>query len=484
MTALDLSGPPADAGLGPALAMQGAAGEDALPASPVGAAGARRPLDLIAVVRQILTGENNAAQRLAGIVFAIRVVSAAVTFGSQIVLARWMGDYDFGIYVGVWTWLLLAGDTVHLGMPLIAQRFIPDYTHRNRWAELRGFLIGSRWITFGLATAFATLGAAAVMAASPWLDPHAVLPFYLACAALPFYSLALMCDALARSNNWMVLALAPHSLLRPLLLIALLAAGHGAGYPIDATTTMLALAVATWASALLQLTLVDRRLAATVPAGPRRYEVGRWFAVALPIVVVWSLYTMLCYADVLVLQQFRPAEEVAHYYAAVKTLMLVGIIHFSISAASGHRFTALHVAGERGALADFVAQSIRWTFWPSLAATIVMLAVGQPLLRLFGPDFGAGYPFMLILAVGVMARAAVGPAERLLNMLGEQRICAAIYAAAFALNAGACFALAPRFGGLGTAVATSAAIVLESTLLSLAANRRLGIHMFAWRGRR
>jgi O-antigen/teichoic acid export membrane protein len=197
--------------------------------------------------------------------------------------------------------------------------------------------------------------------------------------------------------------------------------------------------------------------------------------------MVWTFYTALAYADVLVLQQFRPPEEVAHYYAAAKTLMLVGFIHFSVVAAVAHQFSALHVAGDRDKLATFVAKSIRWTFWPSLAATLVMLAIGKPLLWLFGPNFVEGYPFMLILAVGLMARAAVGPAERLLNMLGEQRLCAAIYATAFAVNVGTCVTLAPTYGGLGAAFATSGAIVLESALLFLVARHRLGLHLFAWK---
>ena len=287
-----------------------------------------------------------------------------------------------------------------------------------------------------------------------------------------------MCDGLARSYNWIALALGPHTLLRPIVLFALMALAYAAGYPINATTTMIALTLAIWSTALLQLVLVDRRLKGVVPAGPRQYEVRRWFATALPIIVVWSFYTMLCYADVLVLQQFRPPQEVGHYYAAVKTLMLVGFIHFSVSAAVAHRFTALHVAGDRAELAAFVAKSVRWTFWPSLAATLVMLALGKPMLWLFGPDFVAGYVFMLILSVGLLARAAVGPAERLLNMLGQQRICAAVYAAALAVNIALCVALIPDYGGTGAAFATSAAIVLESALLFVVARRRLGLHMF------
>ena len=55
---------------------------------------------------------------------------------------------------------------------------------------------------------------------------------------------------------------------------------------------------------------------------------------------------LLTYTDILVLRQFRPPEEVAHYYAAAKILALVTFIHFSVSAAVSHRFAAHHVAGD------------------------------------------------------------------------------------------------------------------------------------------
>ena len=58
---------------------------------------------------------------------------------------------------------------------------------------------------------------------------------------------------------------------------------------------------------------------------------------------------------------------------------------------------------------------------------------------------------MLILVVGLLARASVGPVERLLNMLGEQRACAAVYAIAFVLNVVLCMVLIPRLGVDGAA---------------------------------
>jgi O-antigen/teichoic acid export membrane protein len=190
---------------------------------------------------------------------------------------------------------------------------------------------------------------------------------------------------------------------------------------------------------------------------------------------------LLTYTDVLVLRHFRPPEEVAHYYAAAKILALVTFIHFSVSAAVSHRFAAHHVAGDNTALQALAASTVRWTFWPSLAMIAVMLAFGKPILWLFGTGFQAGYPLMFILAIPLVARAAVGPAERVLNMLGEQRRCALIYAAMFVLNLIGCIAVAGPYGSTGVAVVIAACCIVESALLFLVAKRRLGLHMLIWR---
>jgi O-antigen/teichoic acid export membrane protein len=406
-----------------------------------------------------------------------------IVFLSQVLLARWMGDSEFGIYVYVWTWLMLVGELVHLGMPLTAQKFIPQYTHAGAFDLLRGYLSGSRWITFGIGTVAALVGALIVHAVEGRLDSHVIMPFYLACVALPLYSSTFMFDALARSYNWINVALLPPYVVRPLLLVAGVAAARAAGFAMDAVTVTGVLALACWLSALMQLALVERRLGAAVPVGRKAYDTRLWLNTALPIVLVWGMYTLLTSTDVIVLKIFRPAEEVAHYYAAAKTLALVSIIQYAVAAASAHHFTAYHVAGDRAGLVAFAAGTVRWVFWPSLAGCLAMLILGKPVLALFGAGFRDGYPVIAVLAVGQLARACVGPAERLLNMLGQQRTCALAYAAAFAVNLLGCFLLAPMFGGIGVASATVAAFVVESVLLFLIARRRLGLHMFIWRPR-
>jgi O-antigen/teichoic acid export membrane protein len=432
-------------------------------------------------VQAWLASEHSAAQRMAGTAFVIRVVGAVTIFLSQILLARWMGSAEFGIYVYAWTWLQMVGDIIHLGLPLTAQRTIPEYTQRDDLKGLRGFLVGSRWIVFATATTVAVAGTIAVHGLEQSLDGGTIMPLYLACVALPLYPVSTMLDGLARPYNAVNIALLPPFVLRPLLLIAAMAVVHMAGIEANATNAMAAFAFATWTTTLVQLVLFNRCLATKIPAGPRRYDVRAWIRTAGPIFAVWAFYMLLTYTDVLVLRHFRPPEEVAHYYAAAKILALVTFIHFSVSAAVAHRFAAHHVAGDGKVLAALAASTVRWTFWPSLLAIALILAFGKPILWLFGPDFQAGYPLLFILAVALVARAAVGPAERVLNMLGEQRRCALVYAAVFALNLAGCVAVAGPYGSVGVAIVVSTACVVESALLFLVAKRRLGLHMLIWR---
>jgi O-antigen/teichoic acid export membrane protein len=199
--------------------------------------------------------------------------------------------------------------------------------------------------------------------------------------------------------------------------------------------------------------------------------------------MVEGFYLLLANTDILVLQQFRSPEDVAHYYAAAKTLTLIAFVHFAVSAAVAHRFSEYHVTEDHERLKQILSDSVRWTFWASLAATVVILAAGRPLLSLFGASFVEGYYLMFILAAGLMARAALGPVERLLNMLGEQSACASVYAAAFVLNLVLCIVLIPRLGMAGAAVSTATALIVESVLLFWVTKRRLGFHAFIW-GRR
>ena len=440
------------------------------------------PTGVIARLRSMLGGSSEASvtKRLAGTIFIIRVVSAALAYLSQILLARWMGGSDYGVYVYVWTWVLLLGSMMDFGVSASAQKIIPEYRTGSEHALLRGFLSGSRWMTFIVSAVISMLLAGVVKLLSPWIDASAIVPLYIGCITLPAFVVANTQDGIARSHDWMRLGLMPQFIVRQSLIIGITAGAFALGFNLRATAAMLASAAAVWIAMMGQMMVLNRRLRSHIEPGPKAYDFRGWLAISLPILLVEGFYLLLSYTDVLVLQQFRSSEEVGVYFAVVKTLALVSFIHYAMSATTAHRFAEYHAIGDRTRLSAYVAHAIKWTFWPSLAATILLLALGKPLLWLFGPQFVVGYDIMFVAAIGLVVRSAIGPVERLLNMLGHQHICALAYALAFVMNVTLCIALVPRFGGHGAATATLISLVFETVLLFWIVRWRLGLHVLAF----
>ena len=445
----------------------------------------RKQCGLVARLRAMLggNGENALTKRLAGTIFIIRVLSAGLAYVSQVLLARWMGSSQYGIYVYVWTWVLLLGSLMDYGTSVSAQKFIAEYRVQNESSLLRGFIFGSRWMTFAVASVISLLLAALVWSLSAHIDRDTVIPLYIGCLTLPPFVLATVQDGIARAYDWMRLALMPQFVARQSLIIVFTALAFLLGAHLNAVDAMKASNAAVWIAMIGQLILLNRRLTGTVESGPRAYAIRNWLATSLPILIVESFYLLLSYIDVLVLQYFRPSEDVGIYYSVVKTLALISFVHYAMAASTAHRFSEYHSAGDRERLSAYLNHAIKWTFWPSLAATVALLAVGKPLLWLFGPQFTAGYPMMFILAIGLLARAAIGPIERLMSMIGRQHLCAAVYAAAFAMNLGLCVLLVPRYGGFGAATSTALSLVFE-TILLFWVMRRLGFHVLAFGGKR
>ena len=338
--------------------------------------------------------------------------------------------------------------------------------------------MGSRWVSFGYGTVVGLRLAATGLMLGNTIAPYYFVPLLIGAAVIPIFPVSSVQDTIARCFSWIELGLIPNYVIHPLIICAAVATVHFLSGGVTAVHGLLAAALGMWTMTLIQTALLRRRLKRAVAPGERRYELRYWMVTSLPIAFVDGFFLLLTYVDILILQMFVGPADIAVYYAATKTLAMLNFIYFAVSAASAHRFAQYYVAGEHEKLASFLKDAVRWTFWPSLAFGLALLAVGEPILSLFGAGFTDGYPLMFVLAVGLMARASVGPAERLLSMQNQQAASALIYACAFATNLVLCLILIPRFGLIGAACSTASAIVCEPTLLYVITKRRLGLHIF------
>jgi O-antigen/teichoic acid export membrane protein len=438
----------------------------------------RRILPVAAIFDSILYSRDDRAvsRRIAMVTFAVRILSGVIAYVSQVLLARWMGDFQYGVFVVVWVGAVIVGGLACLGVQTALLRFVPEYTQRGDVRLLRGVVVGSRVQGFVASTLFAIIGAVGLYAFGNQLQSYYLIPLYLGAITLPMLAIAEIQDNLSRAFNWADLSLWPTFVVRPLLILLLMWLAVHYGARPDAVTGMATVIAATYLTSIGQLFSLSRRMKKAVPAGPRDYAPAQWMAIALPIFIVEGFFNLLTNVDIIMVGHFMEPAKVAVYYAAAKTLVLVHFVYYAVKAGSAQRFSQYYASGDRVRLTAFLRDTLHWTFWPSLAMAAVLLIVGRPLLSLFGPTFASGYPLLYILSAGILVRASIGPAETLLTMAGQQGITAIVYTATFAVNVALNIILIPRFGLTGAAAATSLSLVVETIGLYTLTATRLGIH--------
>ncbi|MCF8469720.1 MAG: GNAT family N-acetyltransferase [Parvibaculum sp.] len=420
--------------------------------------------------------------RGAAFVMSIRIVGAAIALLSQVFLARWMGAFEYGIFVYVWVWVVVLGIVVPMGFGTSVLRFVPEYRTKERWRRLAGLLRASFFIVFALGIVTALAGISIVWALRGHIESYYVLPLVVALVCVPGFALMDWQEGTARAFGWVNLAYIPSYIVRPLGTVIfaggiLFFTGHATGLQV----TFGALG-ATVLTLIGQRILLARRVARSIPVARPIFHVRHWVAISAPLVLVEGLFLLLTNTDIVLLGYFVDPDSIGVYFAATRIANLMGFIGFSLAALAVPKFAELHGAGKHAELQTFVQDIIQWIFWPTLAAAIVLLAAGDLVLGLFGDHFGAGYPLLWLLVLGFLARAATGPTEYLLNMTGHQNAVAYAYGSAAVANVALNFALVPAFGLMGAAASTAISIVGATVWLAIIVHRRLGITAFVLAG--
>ncbi len=218
--------------------------------------------DSTAVVAATISANDDlsVSRRVALLPFNTGVVSALIALGSQVLIARWLGEHEYGVFVIVWVTAVIVGGLASIVQQILKNqrfqvsplRFIPQYIELKRDGLLRGIVIGAPIFGLASATVIASIGAGALWLFGDVLSSYYVMPLFLAAICLPMLALSEIQDGIARAFIWPGLALAPTFILRPVAIIAFMWLALRFGGPASAVTAMWATIAACYLVTCLQ----------------------------------------------------------------------------------------------------------------------------------------------------------------------------------------------------------------------------------------
>jgi O-antigen/teichoic acid export membrane protein len=421
-------------------------------------------------------GDSDAVARRAGATaLVIRLASAGLAYVAQVVFARLMGQYEYGVFAYTWVWFLVFSAVATLGFGDSPVRYIAQLRERGETAHLRGFLRFAAMVIVVASVAFAILLVAALPFAEGIIDHAYLMPMALMAVSIPFACAQSFLEGVGRSYNWTIPALLPVYIIRHGLLLSIMAAAVALGVEATAVNAFICLVLTMVLSIAYQATAILRRLRHVIEPGPAAYRPKEWLRGSSPFAVLYAAQHLSSFADVVVLSFFVSPAEIAVYFAATRIIQVVNLVPYAATVGTAHLFSASHTRGDHDDLQRLVRHVVVANFIIAVTAVGILIAGGDMLLGMFGHGFEAGYVPLAILAAGVMARVAAGPAEDILNMTGNGNVSAYAYLAIVVLNIVLAIALIIPFGLNGAAAASAIALALRAFWLSFSVWKRLHI---------
>ncbi len=423
-----------------------------------------------------LSGDLLSVLHRAGLTMIIQVSASALSYGSLVFLARWMGAYEFGIYIFAWSLAQPMAVAAAIGLSQAAVRFVPQYLTRDKLRHLHGLIRRSVIIVFSLGTIIAAGGWVFLEVVDSLLAEYYVMPVRLGLLCIPFLTLIAMISGVSRGFGWVGLTYVPQLLSVPgLLVIGVGVFTLSVGQPTAIVVLLIAIgACAT--TALVHVNRFRRAVPEKIRSSKPSYATKLWLRVAIPLFLSDGIFLVLWNVDTIMLGSMMGPDEVSIYHASVKTAGLTLIFFNAVTAFATPKFAALMVDGNRESQQQFVRSIAMWMFWPTLAVVMALLVIGPIILGTFGPSFVVGQPALVVLAFSYSVHAATGPTSSYLAVSGNQDSVVAINASAAISNILLNIVLIPMAGVIGAAIASMLSILLFQTWSYLLVRRRLKIN--------
>jgi O-antigen/teichoic acid export membrane protein len=405
----------------------------------------------------------------------IKVAGAALSYAMIVAFAHLLSPEDYGRFGFGLNLAIIAAAIGGMGTSTGIMRYWPKFMAEKNDAACRAVVnMGYRLsLLGGIAVGVTALAGAAVADmlgyAIDWRDFAAIAALGLAIAFGDYAT------NLLRAQGSIVVSMMPRDVLwrvgSPVLAAILIFAGFKATGTLALLATMAVLvALVIWQNHHIRLRLAEQ-------AGGNR---GTWTGAGIwpSLLPLWAsnvVFAMIQQFDVVIVGSLLGPAEAGAYFAAQKTAMLLSLVLIAGGLVTAPTMSALYHAGKHAELQKLCRTLAAIIAVVTLFGFLVLALLGKYLLAFFDPQFVAAYPVLLIIGLGCMVDAMSGPNAYLMQMTSYERHYLWIMLAGYVLVIAAQFALVPRYGAMGAAMASASGVIIWNVMAITVLRRKAGL---------
>lgn len=410
--------------------------------------------------RNILTAAKGGS-----IVFSGSIFKYGSRFVIGIVLARFLGAEQYGLYSLGLTAVELAAGLASLGLGTALVRYISMFASRRDIARLWGALqVGLALPT--VLSVFFGIGLYALanpIAEQLFHAPELAPLLRLVSLVVPLYTLSDMAAAATRGFKNMHYTVIAQNVFQPTSRLILIL-GIAVIWEINVARVVTVSALAEIMVCCLLVYFLNKQFALKRPWRMDWRGMREMLGFSLPNYVSYLVRVFGGNIKTLLLGTLYGVTSVGVFTLAAQVNMISDLFHSSIVTVSQPIIAEIHSQGDREPLSRFYQTATRWSFSLNFPLFLTIVLFPGPIMSLFGRSFADGEVILSILAWAGLVGVSTGLCGVMIEMTGNTQWKMVNSIMASVLNIGFSALLVPSWGLIGAAVSSLAAVIAINLL--------------------
>jgi len=417
----------------------------------------------------------------AGVTLVGTVLGKTLLFFYTVLIARWLTQDDFGVYILGTTIIMYLSSVSDLGLNISSTRYVAIYKARHDAARLKGIVITASVIT-GVVSLFVVCIVQVLSGATAYYifhEPRLGSVLRVLSVSLPFECLM---RTFLRSTQGLKLmhytALTENVLwiLFRIIMTLLLIFGF-----------QMKLGAATWAytlSSIVCCIMAFLFLNKHIPVFDRRvkavFETRSVLKFSIPMALSVFLGNVSRQIDILMLGVFVSISELGLYSPAGRLILLAEFVYQVFNPIFNPFVSELTEKKQFTKLGGLLKVITRWNVIMSLPVFLSLIFFPNVFLLLFGQNFIQASTCLVILVLAHLVSSLSSLPSTMIFMSGRSDLTAKNNMLILVLNVGLSYFLIPRYGIVGAAVSTGISLIFLGTLRIMEVYQLMKVHPFSW----
>lgn len=367
------------------------------------------------------------------VVLLISIFGNAIDYTLNIFLAHFLTPSQFGNFTVAVFWALFWSDVILLGGDLSAERFLPTYRIKQKKQKITGLIRYYFYLIIGLGILIPLITTALAYIDVEHLKQYGFdtyHPLIFSMWIISLLALIKFLSGILRSYKFYYISMVSEQIIIWSLLFGFIWIFYSFTLNIRDWDVIFLLGGAVFLALAIQIGLVFLKTRIPVIDEKIDYDIKPWMSISIPIMLHGMIYLALLQCSLIMIEIITPDEsDVGFFSAAFKIVYFSHIIAGSVGNVMHPLMGPAIESRKKSTLQKTYNKYFGLDNLLSIPLVVLVIALGKPLLELFGPEYVVAYPTLVLLMVAFYVIGIGIPSLEFLQFAGYGKtifICHAI----------------------------------------------------------